>query len=234
MNYVFIVLGLILVAVAIGFLVWKKLEEVKEVSTGLCIMGTAVGIILFVFGCSFTIVPTGNAGVKVVLGQVKSETVSPGFVWVTPFVEHVKIMNTKQQDINLSGQIWSETSERTVLYYEDITITYAIQAERAAWIYSNVSNYESSLITAPIISSAIKTVSKGLNSVDATNRGIIEPLIMKELQASLDGKFGEGTIVIIRFPYRIPTLSKPTMTLLRRNRMRSLHMKLRRFRIRLQ
>ncbi len=91
------------------------------------------------------------------------------------------------------GQIWSETSERTALYYDGITVTYQINPEMSAWIYANVSNYKENLVTQTLVAS-IKTSSKSLTSTDATNRGIVEPLSMQK--KALDEKYGEDVVII--------------------------------------
>ena len=46
------------------------------------------------------------------------------------------------------------------------------------------------------MASSIKSSSKSLSDTDATNRSIIEPLVMKILQKSLDDKYGENVVYI--------------------------------------
>ena len=157
----------------------------------------AIAAILLIFS-SFKIVPTGYTGVRVRFGQVSSENIEPGITFKIPFIETIRLVNNKQQDITIDGQIWSETSERTALYYEGINITYRINSGRSAWLVANVSDYEHTLLTSSFVSSAVKTAAKQYNSIDATNRGIIEPAITQALQASVDDKYGEDTITIIK------------------------------------
>ena len=157
----------------------------------------AIAAILLIFS-SFKIVPTGYTGVRVRFGQVSSVNIEPGVTFKIPFIETIRLVNNKQQDITIDGQIWSETSERTALYYEGINITYRINSGRSAWLVANVSDYEHTLLTSSFVSSAVKTAAKQYNSIDATNRGIIEPAITQALQASVDDKYGEDTITIIK------------------------------------
>lgn len=147
---------------------------------------------------SVKIVPTGYTGVRVRFGQVSAENIEPGITLKIPFVETIRLVNNKQQDITIDGQIWSETSERTALYYEGINITYRINPGRSSWLVANVNDYEHTLMTSSFVSSAVKTAAKQYNSIDATNRGIIEPAIALALQASVDEKYGEDTITIIK------------------------------------
>ncbi|MCR5616593.1 MAG: hypothetical protein K6F45_10560 [Saccharofermentans sp.] len=147
---------------------------------------------------SFKIIPTGYTGVRVRFGQVSSENIQSGIALQIPFIENVRLVNNKQQDVVIDGQIWSETSERTALYYEGINITYRINEGRSSWLVANVYDYEHTLLTSSFVSSAVKTAAKQYNSIDATNRGIIEPAIAQALQASVDEKYGEDTITIIK------------------------------------
>lgn len=157
---------------------------------------TLVGFILVLFSFSFSIIPTGYTGVQTTFGQINNVTLQNGFNWKIPIVQSIELVNNKQQDITFDDKVWSETSERTAIYYAGSTITYQINPEKSAWIYANVSNYKNDLVTQSLIASAIKTSSKTLNDVDSTNRGKIEPLIAENLQHSLDEKYGKNTIII--------------------------------------
>lgn len=152
--------------------------------------------IVFVLLCSFVIIPTGYTGVRTTFGQIDSVTVRNGFNWKIPFIQSIQKVNNKQQDMECKDQVWSETRERTAIYYENITVTYQINPEKSAWIYANVSDYRSNLITDGIVASAIKSSSKSLSDADATNRSIIEPLCATNLQKSLDGKYGENVVYV--------------------------------------
>lgn len=157
-----------------------------------------VFLVIILLGSSIKIVPTGYTGVRVRMGQISQNTIPAGISFKLPFIDTIKLVNNKQQDVTVDGQIWSETSERTALYYEGVTITYQISSGRSAWILANVSNYEATLLSPSIVSSAVKSASKQKTSIDATNRGIIEPEIAKVLQASVDSKYGPDTLTIIK------------------------------------
>lgn len=171
-------------------------DIVSHNSTAGMIIGIILGIAFIILGNSFVIIPTGYTGVKSTFGQINEVTLQNGANFKIPFVQKIEKVNNKQQDIVFEGQIWSETSERTSLYYDGVTVTYQINPEKSAWIYANVSNYKENLVTQTLVASAIKTSSKELNSTDATNRGIIEPLSMKNIQAALDEKYGKDVVII--------------------------------------
>lgn len=160
------------------------------------IIGVMVAIVLFTISCAIVIIPTGYTGVRSTFGQIDPITVQNGFNWKLPYVQSVERVNNKQQDIVFTDKVWSETEQRTAIYYENVTVTYQINPEKSAWIYANVSNYKDTLINQSIVASSIKSSSKSLTDIEATNRSIIEPLIMENLQKSLDGKYGKNVVCI--------------------------------------
>jgi len=161
------------------------------------IITLVVVLLLFItVTSSFKIIPTGYTGVRTTFKQVDNVVLQNGLNFKLPFVQKIITVNNKMQDMDFAGPIWSETSERTALYYANITVSYQINPEKSAWIYANVSGYKDNLISDSIVASAIKSSSKTLNSTEATNRSMIEPLTQEILQASLDSKYGENTVII--------------------------------------
>lgn len=160
------------------------------------ILGVLLAIVLFTLSCAIVIIPTGYTGVRTTFGQIDSVTVQNGFNWKLPYVQSIERVNNKQQDVTFDGQIWSETSDRTAIYYDGVTVTYQINPEKSAWIYANVANYKDALVNQSIVASAVKASSKSLSDTDSTNRSIIEPLVMDNLQKSLDEKYGENVVYI--------------------------------------
>lgn len=186
-------------AVVLGIVIFafrKRLEEFGVHPNKIVTLLSVAGALLILISLSCTIIPTGYTGVRTTFGQIDEKPVQNGFSWKIPVVQSVELVNNKQQDIQFKDKVWSETVDRTAIYYAQTTVTYQINPAKSAWIFANVSSYKSNLVTQPIVASAIKSSSKTLNDSDATNRSIIEPLVMVNLQESLDEKYGEGTIVI--------------------------------------
>ncbi|MCQ2080299.1 MAG: hypothetical protein MJZ11_01485 [Lachnospiraceae bacterium] len=159
--------------------------------------GIAVAIIVvFVIANSFTIIPTGYTGVRSTFGQISSEVVPNGFNWKIPFVQNIQRVNNKQQDISFEEVISAETSERNEVYFSGVTVTYQINAEKSAWIFANVSDYQNNLVSNALVASALKTSSKTLAPVDVTNRNTLEPLVKENIQKSLNEKYGSEVVRI--------------------------------------
>ena len=199
MNIVLKIIALVIIVGGISIPTYlnsvDKHNNKKQQKKFSCVSVIA-GLIIFILSSSFVIIPTGFSGVRTTFGQISSQSVHNGFNWKIPFVQSIQKVNNKQQDVTFSDKIWSETNQRTAIYYENIVVTYQINPEKSAWIYANVSDYDKSLVSSNLVSSAVKSSSKSLNDTDATNRSIIEPLCMKNLQKSLDEKYGSNIVFI--------------------------------------
>ena len=159
------------------------------------IISVVAFIALILLLSSFAIIPTGYTGVRMTFGQISTTPVSPGITVKMPIGQRIIKINNKQQDIEYEDKVWSETAERTAIFYENITVSYNINADKSVWLCTNVSDYNN-CVSNILVASAVKTASKKLSAENATNRAIIEPNIAENLQNSLDEKYGEGVIYI--------------------------------------
>ena len=156
-------------------------------------------LLVFTMFMNTHIIPTGYTGVLVRFGQIDDRPVqSGGFHFTMPLIEHIYRVNNKQQDFHVSNKVWGETDDKTPINASDVTITYQIAARRSAWIYANVSDYTSNLITESLISSAIKSAMIELSPTDVTNRTKIEPLVLTKLSEALTAKYGSDSVYICR------------------------------------
>lgn len=181
MNIVFLLAGLIFIIGGIALAIYTKKV--------LPIIVSFVGIISFVFAFSFTFVPSGYVGVRTAYGQISDKPTKNGFNWKVPFVEKINNVNCKQQEVVYSGQVWSETNERTELYCENIAIDYQIDPEYAAWIWTNIEEWDTNLIKSTTIESGIKAATKKFNDTDVTDRSKIENAAKECIQESLNIKY---------------------------------------------
>lgn len=190
MNWFLVCVGIILIIACIVGMIFKKGKK-------FCYACFGVAFACFMVSMSFNIIPTGYTGVRTTFGQVDKVTLHNGFNWKIPFIQSIETVNNKQQDIVFNDdEIWSETKDRTAIYYKGVTVTYQINPEKSSWIYANISNYKDNLVARSLVSSAIKASSKDLSDVDATNRSIIEPKSLNAIQSSLDDKYGKDVIYI--------------------------------------
>lgn len=192
-NFIFIIgLAVLIIGAIIAF----NKESVIGAITSV-VLGAAIAL----FGMSFVIIPSGYTGVKTTFGQIAEETLPNGFNWKTPFIESIEIVNNKQQDAGFAqkdSKIWGETSEKVPVYMADVTVTYQIDNEKSAWIYANVSDYKSQLISDAMVASALKNAAVQFTAEQVTIRSNIEPTAQKELQESLNNKYGENVVHILK------------------------------------
>ncbi len=161
------------------------------------VIAAAVLVIVLLF-MSVKIVPTGFTGVKTTFGQISERTLQNGINFKIPLIQKITLVNNKQQDLTFSDRVWSESKEQTVVYMEQITVTYQIAKDKSAWIYSNVSNFPKDLLSADLVSSALKASTVQIETSKVTNRSIIEPIAKQQMQAALDEKYGENTVQVVK------------------------------------
>ena len=194
MNFILIIIGL--AVLIIGTIVsFNKKSTIRAISS------VNLGAAIALFGMSFVIIPSGYTGVKTTFGQIAEETLPNGFNWKTPFIESIEIVNNKQQDAGFAqkdSKIWGETSEKVPVYMADVTVTYQIDNEKSAWIYANISDYKSQLISDAMVASALKNAAVQFTAEQVTVRSNIEPTAQKELQESLNNKYGENVVHILK------------------------------------
>lgn len=192
-NFIFIIgLAVLVIGAIVAFNKESVIGAIASV-----ILGAAIAL----FGMSFVIIPSGYTGVKTTFGQIAEETLPNGFNWKTPFIESIEIVNNKQQDAGFAqkdSKIWGETSEKVPVYMADVTVTYQIDNEKSAWIYANVSDYKSQLISDAMVASALKNAAVQFTAEQVTVRSNIEPTAQKELQESLDNKYGKNVVHILK------------------------------------
>lgn len=187
---IIIVLAVLLIVTSVLKISKKKLPKIVPILAFVC-----VGIILV--ASAFTIVPTGYTGVRTTFGQVSQKIVPNGFNLKIPFVQSIELVNNKQQDITINGQVWGETTEKTPVYADDITITYQINTAKSAWVFANVTDARN-LVSGNLVSSAIKSAMAELPASEVTVRSKIEPAVKEKLKDSIDEKYGADTVSILK------------------------------------
>ena len=175
---------------------WKKREKSNENPIWRYTKLTAVVVCVIGIGISsINVIPTGYTGVKSTFGKISEKDLTTGIHFTAPFIQKIQTINNKQQDRRLEGKIWGETSDKTPVYGENVTVTYSISPEESAWLYANVTDTDN-LVNESIVASAMKAAMAELTPEDVTNRGKIEPLTQKKLEEILDTKYGKDAITL--------------------------------------
>lgn len=173
-------------------------DEYTKVHVGRIIAAAIVAVLLLTtILSSFTIIPSGYTGVRTTFGQIDETVVQHGLKFKTPFVQHVQKVNNKQQEIAFKGKIWGESSERTVVYMDDVVVTYRINPEYSAWLYANVTDYKQNALPQTLVASAMKSAMVSLEDSKVTNRSYIEPAAVEKLQSAIDTKYGGVRVITV-------------------------------------
>lgn len=189
MKIVLLIIGLVILVASISGVINKNTRVYG-------IIGALLSFMLLIWGFSIVIVPSGYVGIKTSYGQISGEVLPSGQYFSLPIIYHVDKINCKQQDANYENKIWGESSERTPVYAENIRISFQINSEKAAWIWSNIEEWDYKLLKGSIISTAVKRAAVELPNDQVTNRSYIEPLTLKYLQEEIDKYYKESVLTV--------------------------------------
>lgn len=120
---------------------WKKREKDGESAMWRYAKYAVVAVCVIGIGAnSISVIPTGYTGVKSTFGKISEKELTTGIHISVPFVQHIQTISNKQQDRRCEGKIWGETSDKTPVYGENVTVTYSISPEKSAWLCANVTD----------------------------------------------------------------------------------------------
>ncbi len=194
LNDLLIFLALVFFLGGIVLTVVVKKKDGKRTATplflGIFFAVVALGI------SAVVIIPTGYTGVRTRFGQISQNVVPTGVNFKIPLIENIEIVSNKKEDLTLADMVWGESSDKVQVYGSQFVVTYRINPEYAAYLYSTVANYRRDLINASMLASAFKDASASLTSKEVTIRNKVEPMTAICLQAKADEKYGKDVILI--------------------------------------
>ncbi len=169
----------------------------KKLTGTIILIAIIVIAVVLTIASTFTIVPSGYVGVKITMGQVADDVLNPGMYLHIPFAESITKVMTKQVDQVYSDTVWGESSEQTAVYMSDITVTYKLSPEMAAYVVKNVANYDEDLVNVTLVSSALKAAARTLETTQVTNRSFIETAAVESLQNAVNNKYGSDVVTVL-------------------------------------
>jgi len=191
MRLLLVILGVICIG---GGAFWKINSEQIVLPIATILLG-----VVFLFGIfCVAIVPSGNVGIRSKYQQIEGEPLKAGQYFMFPFTNQIDLVNCKQQEKNFEGTVSGESSEQTAVYAEgDITVNYQINAEYAAWIWTNIEEWDYNLIKASTVQTAIKSATRQLPNKTVTDRSHVNPLATECLQNELNRKYGKPILTVL-------------------------------------
>ncbi|NLT08077.1 MAG: prohibitin family protein [Ruminococcus sp.] len=148
---------------------------------------------LFIAANSFTIVPAGNTGVVLTMGEVNSKPLSEGFHLKIPFVQRVENMSNQIQVYETPA---SAVSSDLQTVNSNIAVNYSLTSDKSPEMYRKVGIGYQNVLIAPAVQECMKS---------ATSHYTAEELITKRQEVSdtvktnLDARLSEYGIYIEKF-----------------------------------
>ena len=142
---------------------------------------------------SFTIVPAGNTGVVLTLGEVSSTPLSEGFHLKAPFIQTVEDMSNKIQVYETPA---SAVSKDLQTVSSSIAVNYKLVSDKSPEMYKTVGvDYQTILIT-PVVQECMKSATAKYNAEQLiTDRESVS----NEVKTALDSKLNSYGIYIEKF-----------------------------------
>lgn len=191
MKLLLIILGVVCIG---GGIFWEINSEQIVLPIATILLG-----IVFLFGIfCVAIVPSGHVGIRSKYQQIQGEPLKSGQYWMFPFTNQIDLVNCKQQERTFNETVSGESSEQTAVYAEGgITVNYQINAEYAAWIWTNIEEWDYNLIKGSTVQTAIRSATRQLPNKTVTDRSHINPLATECLQNELNKKYGNPVLTVL-------------------------------------
>lgn len=161
------------------------------------------GAVPFLTGIGITLVPDGNAGIRVsqIAGALPG-TMYPGVHWIVPLMERVELYNTRERVFTTLGaddpkkkteSLRVQTKEGLTVGLM-VTVRYRLDSSRLTHIHSNLPHPVEEEIVPPVISSAFREIAPAhmVREVFASKREEIR----RTAAASITRKLGIDGIVV--------------------------------------
>jgi regulator of protease activity HflC (stomatin/prohibitin superfamily) len=135
-----------------------------------------VGIIVLMIVNPFTMISAGERGIVLEWGAVKGGILTEGIHWVTPIVQHVKVLNVQIQKEQVAVQSASKDLQTVT---SQVALNYHLQEDKVDQLWQKIgSDYKTKVID-PAIQEAFKA---------STAKFTAEELITKREEVKADAK----------------------------------------------
>ena len=170
----------------------KKNQPSKPSFKGVGLIAGAIAALVVAFN-SFTIVPAGNTGVVLTLGEVSKTSYDAGFHLKIPFVQQVETMSNKIQVYETPA---SAVSKDLQTVNSSIAVNYRLSSGKSSSMYEEVGKDYREVLIAPAVQECMKS---------ATAKYTAEELITERqavgdaVKTSLDSRLNDYGIFIEKF-----------------------------------
>lgn len=164
----------------------KRINDVKVSKKGFVFAIIGIALLVTIIS-SFTIVKSGEVGLKVRFGKITNSSISEGINFKIPYIEQILRVNIKVQKAELTVE--SSTKDMQIVN-TDLAVNYRIDVDKASNLYKTVgSNYEE-IVLMPAVKESIKTAIAQYNAEEiTTNRSTVSESCLKAIQEKVN-KYG--------------------------------------------
>ena len=169
-------------------------NEVEEFNIPKIVVFSVIGLFLLItMFSSYSIVKSGEVGLKVRFGKIQNVQIDEGFNLKVPYIEKIVKVNIKVQ----KSEVDTEGASKDLQDIKTkIAVNYRVEGTKASYLYKTVGNKYEETVLQPTIHESIKAViSKYTAEEVITKRNEVSNLCMEELQSKVK-KYG---IVIDNF-----------------------------------
>lgn len=170
----FLIIISIILTVVITLLLGYDQEEGKIKIRPRMLFGLS-GLLIILFGC-FSIIQTGEIGVKTRFGKIVGSTTNEGMVFKTP-IDKIERINIKVQKYENKDLLNTSTKDMQIVNNIKVSINYQIDGTKVVDLYKKVGTNYKNTILEPAIQETIKGVISKYTS---------EELVTKRSEISLD------------------------------------------------
>ena len=161
------------------------MEEIKDF-IGYAIL-TILGIMLVLLLFSFSIVHTGEKGIKIKFGKITNKTTHEGVNYHLPFIEKIQKVNIKVQ--KSEETVESSTKDMQIIN-TTVAVNYRLESEKVIDLYKKVGKNYKETILQPAIKESIKTAIAKYNAEEiTTKRNEVSSECLKAIQGKVE-KYG--------------------------------------------
>ena len=148
---------------------------------------------IFLAANSFTIVPAGNTGVTLTLGEVSSTPLSEGFHLKAPFIQSVEKMSNKIQVFEAKATAVSRDLQTV---NSEIAVNYRLISDKSPDMYKNVGVEYSTILVSPVVQECMKSATAKYNAEQLITE---RETVSTEVKSALDEKLNGYGIYIEKF-----------------------------------
>lgn len=161
----------------------KEVQEMdKAIKRGIKVIGAIIALII-ILANTIVFIKTGELGVVTKFGAVQDKVMTAGLNFKIPFIQSVKKINCKTQEMNTENDSASKDLQDI---HMTVSINYAVNVEKAPDLYKSVGIDYKEVILTPILADTLKNATAEYTAEETiTKRAELASKIYEKLNTRL-------------------------------------------------